>query len=116
MEVENIKNKIERATIALASVNSKGKPHNIAIMDAKVRNEKIIISDNYMETTVENIRDNPNISLVFWEKERGWRIDGKAEYHNSGKWLDFVKSLKENKGFPAKGALVINTEKIENLR
>lgn len=116
MEVEDIKNKIERATIALASMNSEGKPHNIVIMDAKVRNEKIIITNNYMKTTIENIRNNPNISLVFWEGKKGWRIDGKATYHNSGKWLDFVKSLKENEGYPAKGALMINVEKIENLR
>ncbi len=29
---------------------------------------------------------------------------------NSGKWLEFVKSLQENKGLPAKGAVVIEIE------
>jgi len=43
-----------------------------------------------------NINKNNNICLAFFEGEKGWRINGKAEYHTSGKWLDFVKSLKEN--------------------
>jgi len=68
-----------------------------------------------MKTTIENLKNNPYISLVFWEKENGWRIDGKAEYYNSGKWLDFVKSLPENKEFSPKGAIVISVENITEL-
>ncbi len=115
MNIEDIKEKIEKATIALASVNNEGNPHNIAIMYAKIKNNKIIITDNYMKTTVENIQNNQNVSLVFWEEEKGWRIDGKAEYQNSGDWLDFVKSLKENEELPAKGAVIINIEKVEEI-
>jgi len=107
--------KIEKAIIAVATVNSKSKPHNIAIMHAKVKDEKIIITNNYMKTTIENIKNNPKVSLVFWEGEGGWRINGKAEYHDSGEWLDFVKSLEENKGESANGALVINVNEIKKL-
>ena len=115
MELENIKGKIEKATIAVATVNSEGRPHNIAIMNAKVKDEKVIITDVCMKKTIENIKDNKNISLVLWEGEKGWRIDGKAEYHDSGEHLDFVKSLPGNKGFSPKGALVINIEDINKL-
>ncbi len=115
MEVEKIKNKIEKATIAVASVNSEGKPHNICIMYAKVKEGKIIITNNYMKTTIDNIKNNPYVSLVFWEGEKGWRINGKAEYYDSGKWLDFVRDLKENKGLPAKGAVIINIEDVREL-
>ena len=115
MKIEDIKDKIENAIVALATVTSEGKPHNIAIMDAKVKDGKIIITDNYMKITIEDIKSNPSISLVFWEGEKGWRVDGKAEYYDSGEWLDFVKSLKENKRFSPKGALVINVEEIKEL-
>lgn len=115
MEIEDIKDKIEKATIAVATVNSEGKPHNIAIMYAKVKEGRIIITNNYMKTTIENLKNNPYISLVFWKGEEGWRADGKAEYHDSGKWLDFVKSLKENKKYSPKGAIVVNVEKVEEL-
>lgn len=114
MEIEEIKDKIENATIAVATIKD-NKPHNICIMYAKVIGNKIIITDNYMKTTVNNLKTNPHISLVFWEGEHGWRINGKAEYYDSGKWLDFVKNLEENKGEPAKGAVVIDVEEVRVL-
>ncbi len=115
MEINDIKDKIEKAIIAVATVNSEGNPHNIAIMYAKVKDGKVIITNNYMKTTIENIKNNPNISLVFWEGKKGWRINGKVDYYDSGKWLDFVKSLEENKGESANGALIINVEEVKEL-
>jgi len=115
MEIEKIKDNIEKATIAVATINSKGNPHNTPIMYAKVKEEKIIITNNYMKTTIDNIKNNPAVSLVFWEGEKGWRINGKVDYYEEGEWLDFVKSLKENKGEPANGALVVNVEEIKEL-
>ena len=68
-----------------------------------------------MKTTIENLKENPNIALVFWEGEEGYRIEGKAKYHSSGEYLDYVKKLSENKGYPAKGAIVINITNIKEL-
>lgn len=114
MKIEEIKEKLERATIAVATIKE-NKPHLIAIMYAKVKDGKVVITNNFMKTTIDNLKNNPYISLVFWEDEKGWRIDGKAEYHNSGKWFEFVKKLKENKEFSPKGAIVINIENIREL-
>jgi len=115
MDINNIKDKLERATIAVATADKQGKPHNIAIMYAKVRDDKIVITNNYMKTTVNNLKENNKISLVFWQKEKGWRIDGEAEYFDSGEWLDFVKDMPENKDMPCKGAVVINVKEIKEL-
>ena len=38
-----------------------------------------------------------------------------GEYFDSGIWLDYVKSLEENEGLPAKGAVVINVSSIDEL-
>jgi len=115
MKIKNLKNKIENATIAIATVDNNKNPHNIAIMYAKVKNNKIIITNNYMNTTINNLKSNKNISLVFWEGENGWGIDGEVEYHDSGNWLEFVKSLPENKNEPTKGAVVISVNNIRKL-
>jgi len=115
MELKDIKEKLEEATIAVATVDKENRPHTIAIMYAKVIEEKIIITNNYMKTTIENIKNNPYISLVFWKGEEGYRINGKSEYFDSGKWLKFVKDLKENKGLPARGAIVIKVLEIKPL-
>jgi len=114
MKIENIKDKLEKATIAVATVKD-NKPHAIAIMYAKVKEGKVIITNNYMKTTVDNLKENSNIALVFWEGESGWRVEGKAEYYEKGKWLDFVKQMPENEGEAAKGAIVINVENIKEL-
>ncbi len=115
MNIENIKNGIENATIAVATVNSKNKPHAIAIMYAKVKNNKIVITNNYMHSTIQNLKDNPYVSLVFWKGEVGWRINGKVEYFESGEWFDFVKNMPENKDEPVNGALVVEVENITEL-
>ncbi|MBS3079577.1 pyridoxamine 5'-phosphate oxidase family protein [Candidatus Pacearchaeota archaeon] len=114
MNLNSIKTKLENSTIALSTINN-NKPHTIFVLYPKVIDDRIIITDNYMKTTIDNINKNNNICLAFFEGEKGWRINGKAEYHTSGKWLDFVKSLKENNGLPAKGALIINVEEIKEL-
>ncbi|MBL7147379.1 MAG: pyridoxamine 5'-phosphate oxidase family protein [Nanoarchaeota archaeon] len=115
MEIEKIKDKIENSIVALATVSLNNKPHAIAVEVNKIKDGKVVITNNYMKKTVENIKTNPNVCLVFWKGEKGWRIEGKSEYYNYGKWLEFVKSLKENKGHPIKGALLIKVEKIEEL-
>lgn len=115
MKIQEIKNEIKNKIAALATVNQKNLPHAIAVEINDIIYNKLIITDNYMKTTINNIKNNPNISIVFWDKNAGYRIDGKAEYHNSGKWLDFVKSLKENMRFPTKGALIINITEIKKI-
>ena len=115
MVLEDIKEKLENVIVAVATVNGDGKPHNICVEVNKIIENKIIITNNYMRNTIENIKNNPNVSLVFWKEEKGWRINGKADYFDSGQWLDFVKALKENKGHPAKGALVVNVNEIREL-
>ncbi len=68
-----------------------------------------------MKNTIENIKNNPFISLVIIEGTDAIYIDGKAEYYTSGKWIDLIKSMKENKGYPAKGAIIIEILKITKV-
>ncbi len=111
-----LKNMSENKGIALVSINEDGVPHLIAVAYAKVVDDKIIITDNFMKTTNENIKRNPKVLLAVWNDEfEGYRIEGTAEYRNSGDWLDFVKNLKENKEMPAKGAIVVTPIKIVKL-
>ncbi len=115
MKVEEIQDKIEKNKIAVATCDKDCTPHNIVVMYAKVKDKKIVITDNYMQKTKENIENNQKVALVFWEEETGWKINGFAEYYNSGEWLNFVKSLEENKDEPCKGAIVIEVKNIKEI-
>lgn len=37
---------------------------------------------------------------------------GKAEYYSKGKWKNYVKEMKGNKGMPAKGAILVSVKEI----
>jgi len=113
MEKE-IKKIIEKNPVALATTDEKGNPYCIAVADVKVIDNKLLIGDNYMKNTIENIKNNKNVCLVVWNKDLvGYQLKGSAEYFKEGKWLELVKKI--HKGYPAKGAIVIDIKQIKKL-
>lgn len=114
MNLTEIKNLIEENPVALVTVMSSGKPNAIGVAYVKVvSNTEIVITDNYMNQTPKDIQNNKDVCLLVWNKDmEGYKMIGQADYLSSGKWLDFVKNLPENKGLPAKGAILVKVEKI----
>ena len=109
---------LETEAVAVATINPDGSPNVIVIGYAKVVSPtEIVVTDNFMKLTRENIERDPRVCLAVWTKdwEEGYKFVGEAEYHTKGKWAKFVKELEENKGYPAKGAIVVKVEKIYEL-
>lgn len=113
----DIKRIIEKYPLALATICSDKSPHVIAVAYVKVIDkDKILITDNYMKTTKNNILKDGKVALCVWnDKWRGWRLKGIAEYYGSGPWLKRVKEMPENKGLPAKGAIIVNIKEVTKL-
>ena len=118
MEKE-VRKMIEENPIAFASVDNMGNPHVIAVADVKVISEnRILIGDNYMKKTVDNIKSNRDISIAVWENSKGseaegYQLDGIAEYFEKGKWREMVKKI--HRGCPNKGAIVVEIKNIKKL-
>ena len=112
-----IKKVIENNPVAVATVSG-NKPYVIGVAYCKVLNkDTILITDNFMKSTVKNILKNNNVAMVVWNKKwEGYQFLGKAKYYQKGKWLDYVKKMKENKGLPAKGAILVNVSKIKKSK
>jgi len=107
---------IERNPVAFATSTKDGKPHVIATAFVKVKSEKIIITNNCMKTSIENIHQNKHVSIVVWnDKWKGYQIEGVADYFDKGEYMGFVKSMKENKNEPCKGAIVITPKIIKQI-
>ncbi|MBI4981268.1 pyridoxamine 5'-phosphate oxidase family protein [Candidatus Woesearchaeota archaeon] len=116
-----MKKLIEGNALALATVNEKNEPHNIAVGFVKVISKnQLLISNNWLVETIENIRKNPNVSLVVWARNWeencvGYEFRGKAEEFASGRWLEEIKKIPINKGEPCKSAIVVTINKIKLL-
>jgi len=118
---EGMKKIIEENALALATVNPKSEPHNIAVGFVKVVSKnQLLISDNYINETLENIKTNSNVSLAVWIRNWednciGYELFGEAEYFKEGKWIERIKQIPENKDAPCKGAILITLNKIKIL-
>lgn len=118
---EEQKHLIENNVIAIATIDKDSNPHCIAVAAVKViSTNQVLITNNFMNKTPENIKTNNKLSFAVWNKEWeddcfGYEFIGTADYFSSGKWHDAVKSLEENKGLPAKGAIVVTIEKVKKL-
>lgn len=118
---EGMKKIIEENALGLATVDKNNKPHNIAVGFVRVISEnELLISDNYFDETVNNIKNNANVSLVVWiqdwkENCVGYELAGIAEYYPSGKYIEMIKKIPENKDAPCKGAILVKISKIKLL-
>jgi len=115
MRIQDIKDELENKIVALTTVTKDGKPHSIAVEINKIIDNNIIITNNQMNVTPINLKGNSNVSILVWNNEKGFRIEGKGEYYESGEWFNFVKKLEENKNYNPKGAIIVRIKRIIEL-
>lgn len=114
-----LKKLIEENALAFATIGEDGKPHCVAVGFVKVVSKnQLLITANYLEETINNIKRNKNVALAVWNRNWeenciGYELKGIAEYFDSGKWHEMVKEI--HKGFPAKGAILVTVTKIKKL-
>lgn len=108
---------IENNPIAFSTIDINNKPNVIAVAYVKVVSDnQIIITDNFMKQTKENLLLNNNICLAVWDKNwNGYKISGTAKYFTEGKWKKYIENMSENKGLSAKGAILINISELKKL-
>lgn len=112
-----LKKLISENVLAFAT-SHRDTPNVVAVGYVKiVLKDELIITDNYMNKTKNNLLRNRNVALVVWNKEGtlGYQLKGKAGYLTEGKWLDFVKNMKENKGMPSKAAILVKITEVYRL-
>lgn len=108
-----IKSLVESQPVAIATVMEQGTPNVIGVAFVKVVDDQIVVTDNFMNQTIKDIKHNSRVAVVVWDKDmEGFKLLGEAKYFDSGKWVDMVKEMPENKDMPAKGALVITVDRV----
>jgi predicted pyridoxine 5'-phosphate oxidase superfamily flavin-nucleotide-binding protein len=80
-----IKESLQAAKLAfLATASKSGIPNVVPIAAFKVRNEEtLLISDQYFNKTLANLKENPEIALSWWAEKGGFQIKGTVTLHTN---------------------------------
>jgi len=115
---EEMKNALS-GLLFLATSSKDGVP-NVAPMGAnQIVGNKLVISDNFMKKTVDNIKENPVVAVnVANCREHPFQYKGKAEIVTSGEYFEKAKELNAVKipGIVPKAAVVITITSIYSVK
>ena len=107
-----------RKNVVLTTASLQGKPRSIFVEVNQVKDDKIVITDNVMVTTRKNLLENKQVALLVFEEDYSYclEISGRAEYHTTGGYFDFVRGLETNKNYSPKGAVVVIVEEVIEVK
>lgn len=108
---------IEGNPCHIATVNKDNTPNLSIASDIKVLDdETILISNNEMVHTPDNIVLNGNVVLTsFSDKWAGLRLTGTATYHKQGEYFDICNKYFNNETATPKGAIIIKVTQVEGI-
>ena len=113
---ENVVKLLKEQMWYLATYSDEPNAVPVAFKDV-TEDGKLLVGDVFLETTLNNINANSKIAVSVSDAStlEGYQIKGTAEYITEGTTVDNFKKMVEDmfKGAAtAKGALIINPEKI----
>ena len=102
--------------VAMATASENGIPNVVPIGAKKVLDdETILISDQYFNKTLANLKENPQVALTFWDLEThdSYQIKGAITIETSGEvfeqtaaWIEEIAKAR-NVPMKSKGAVVL---------
>jgi uncharacterized protein len=112
--------KVRNAVLSTATAD--GVPNAVPIGAKKIIDaETILISDQYFKKTLANMKENPRVSVMYWEGGEGYQLKGAVTIETSGerfedtaRWID---ELGARLGMPlkSKGAIIFKIEEIYDI-
>ena len=115
---EGQKKLVENGILALATADPTGEVNVVAVACAKVvADDKILMTDNFMNKTRKNLLANNRAAVAVWSKneDEGYQFKGIAQYLTSGKWKKRVDEDPDNKGLAHKAAVLLTINEIWSL-
>lgn len=110
---------INSAYAAAFSTCSDGIPNVVPVsMKQTIDSETVMVSDQYMNKTLANLKENPHAALTVWNDEGGFQIKGSVAYENEGPRFEQVaaqvKEILTSMGydFESKGVCYIHVEEV----
>jgi predicted pyridoxine 5'-phosphate oxidase superfamily flavin-nucleotide-binding protein len=111
---------LEKDLVFLATASPDGVPNVVPIGFARpIDGETILIADNYMKKTRQNLENNPRISLVTKDATKcPFQFKGKVKIFESGEYFDIVTEWGQNAmtKLTPKAAILMQVEEIYSIQ
>lgn len=111
----------EQNLVAFGTADKKGNPNVVPILWKTILdNERILLLDNFMKKTKENLQENKKVCISFWntEPEEAYKIKGTAKYHNKSPIYEKGKRFMQAKrpGQAPKGVVEVKIKEIYTIK
>lgn len=99
--------------IVLATVDTSGVANAIYATSARLHgDDRIVVADNYMVKTLQNIRSGSKGSVLFISREKkSFQVKGPIEYLESGEIYEAMKAWNPTK-HPGRAAVVVHAQEV----
>ena len=110
-------NKVPTAILATATLE--GIPNAVPVGAKKIiDDETILISDQFFNKTLANLKSNPQAVVTFWEGHEGYQLkcsttietEG-ARYEETAKWIEEI-GAKKGRPLKSKGAVIFHIKEV----
>lgn len=109
--------KVPNVVLSTATVD--GLPNSVPVGSKKIiDSETILISNQFLNKTLANLKANPKVAVTFWEGMEGYQLKGTVTIETTGQRYEetarWIEDLGNKLGFPlkSKGALIVSIEEI----
>jgi hypothetical protein len=112
----------KQETVVLSTATKDGVPNVIPITAKKVLDdETILVSDQFFNKTLANLKENPQASITTWDNLEGYQLKGSVAIETSGprfeetaQWIEEMgKAL--NLPLKSKGAVILTITDIYSV-
>ncbi|PID40119.1 MAG: flavin-nucleotide-binding protein [Proteobacteria bacterium] len=106
-------------TVALGTSTLGGTPNVVPVGAKKILDdETILISDQFFNKTLANMKANPTVTVTYWKGHEGYQLKGTVSIETTGQRFEetakWIADMSEKAGFPleSKGAVILKIEEI----
>ena len=105
----------ETAIWVLATTDKKGIPNAVPLGCVKLMDDdRLLLVDNFMKKTVDNIAVNPHVTVSVWDDATGYQFKGNATIETSGEHFDAAVEMVKarNAELTPKGIVLVSIDSI----
>ena len=99
----------EGKKLILATSSKDGVPNSNIVISCGFSDDKLLVADCQMVTTIKNLKENPKICVI----GGNLRLKGSVKIFSSGKYFEMC--VRKVKGYAVKNALVVEAKEIFDL-